>query len=98
MASNIEKVRVYGYIKTVEDNPVPAAEVRVRLSPVPQYNQDTLIVTDDVVFITDETGYFEFSLIGGTYISVIVPSVNLQLSGRLPFKGSIELTQLDKQP
>jgi hypothetical protein len=89
---------LYGYIKDVSNKPIIDTKVRVRINPNPQYNGSQVFSKENYNNIyTNENGYFEVSLLGGTKVTITIPECGYQTTGVLPTTGRIDVTSLDKQ-
>ena len=91
-------VRLFGWVKDISLTPIAATKVLIRVTPTPQYSKTDIFSTDDISLITNEEGYFETSLAAGVGVTVIIPVADYQVSGVLPLKGEISVSDLDKQP
>jgi hypothetical protein len=91
-------IKLFGYVKDISLEPIAAAKVLVRVTPVPQYSGFDIFSTDDIVLITNEEGYFETYLAAGLGVTVIIPVADYLVSGVLPLKGEISVSDLDRQP
>lgn len=88
---------LYGYLKDISSNPIFDSAVRIRLNPAGQYPADTLISKEDYIIYSNEEGYFEIRLLANTKVTVTVPEANFQVTGMLPSKGRMNVTDLNKQ-
>lgn len=96
--SNITLVKLYGKFVDMTNTPIAGEPVFIRLRPVPQTIEDRTIIKDLYSIITDEEGYFEVELIGGINVVVSMPRASFQVSGVLPFMGTLDVVELGRQP
>ena len=87
-------VTVWGYIVYPDNKPVVASKVLVKVDPSPQAFNNSLLDRTEYTTKTDETGYFEFQLIGGLNVTIINLDSNFKRSGTLPTYGFLEATKL----
>lgn len=85
---------LFGYLRDVGGNPIPGQRVDVSLNRGGYFPHKSGLIGTSVTTTTDNSGYFELSLVPGLDVVVSIPTIGYVKRGIVPSKNSVELTEL----